>query len=153
LLLLFLGVAFVVSRSPAVAVRMWVCLIGVPVAILGTFGHAGIAMDIITSPSANIALAIGADAMIHLVVRVRRLGDAAGGDAWGTAVAQIRGPVLGATAIVCAGFGIFVLSSFPPTRRFGLAVILGTSAAAAMALIVLPRLVRLPARAGASEPG
>jgi len=146
LLLLFLGVALVVSRSPGVAMRMWVCLVGVPVAILGTFGHGAIAMDIITSPSANIALAIGADAMIHLVVRVRRLAGAGVADAWGSAVAQIRGPVLGATAIVCAGFGIFVLSSFPPTRRFGLAVMLGTSAAAVFAIVVLPRLASLPPR-------
>jgi predicted RND superfamily exporter protein len=144
LLVLFLGVAFVVSRSVGVATRMWLCLIGVPVVILGTFGHAGIAMDIITSPSANIALAIGADAMIHLVVRVRRLAASDVADPWRSAVAQIRGPVLGATGIVCAGFGIFVLSSFPPTRRFGLAVMLGTSAAAVMALVVLPRLAALP---------
>jgi uncharacterized protein len=33
--------------------------------------------------------------------------------------------------IVCAGFSIFILSEFPPTRRFGLWVVLGT-------LLVLP---------------
>jgi predicted RND superfamily exporter protein len=49
--------------------------------------------------------------------------------------------VLGATGIICAGFGIFVLSTFPPTQRFGLAVILGTVTAATMALVVLPRMV------------
>jgi predicted RND superfamily exporter protein len=110
--------------------------------ILGCFGHFGIAVDIITSPAANIALAIGADSMIHLVVRVRTL--AAGGDTapWAAAVAQIGPPVLGATAIVCAGFGIFALSSFPPTQRFGLAVIVGTVAAATMALVVLPSVAR-----------
>ena len=122
---------------------MWVCLAGVPVVILGTFGHLGIAMDIITSPAANIALAVGADSMIHLVVRVRRLGAAGVPAPWGSAVAQIGPAVLGATGIVCAGFGIFVLSSFPPTQRFGLAVILGTAAAAGMALVVLPRLACL----------
>jgi hypothetical protein len=143
LLALFFFVAWVVSRSPGTAARMWACLVAIPAVILGTFGHLGIAVDIITSPAANIALAIGADSMIHLVVRVRTL--AASGDArpWAGAVAQIRGPVLGATGIICAGFGIFVLSSFPPTRRFGLAVILGTAAAATMALVVLPRLSRL----------
>lgn len=142
LLLLFLGVALVVSRAPAIAGRMWLCLVAIPLVILGCFGHFGIAVDIITSPAANIALAMGADSMIHLVVRVRTLAAAGEAAAWAAAVAQIGPPVLGATAIVCAGFGIFVLSSFPPTQRFGLAVIVGTLAAATMALVVLPSLTR-----------
>jgi predicted RND superfamily exporter protein len=52
---------------------MWVCLAGIPLVVLGIFGHLGIAIDIITSPAANVALAMGVDSMIHLVVRVRRL--------------------------------------------------------------------------------
>jgi len=140
LLILFLGVAVIVSRSAMTTLKMWICLAAIPTVVLGTFGLFGIAVDIITSPAANVALAMGADSMIHLVVRVRRL---AGADApWRLAVAQIRGPVLRATGIISAGFGIFMLSSFPPTQRFGLAVILGTAAAATMALLVLPRLVR-----------
>ena len=138
LLLLFLGVAMVVSGSLAMTVRMWLCLAGIPLVVLGTFGHFGIAVDIITSPAANVALAMGVDSMIHLVVRVRRLSSAGVEAPWAAALSQIRAPVLGATGIICAGFGIFVLSSFPPTQRFGLAVILGTVTAAAMALVVLP---------------
>jgi uncharacterized protein len=140
LLLLFFGVALVVSRSPKLALKMWACLVAIPAVVLGTFGYAGIAIDIITSPAANVALAIGADSMIHLVVRVRRLTAAGDPQAWRRAVAQIGRPVLGATGIIVAGFGIFVLSTFPPTQRFGLAVIVGTATAAAMALFVLPRL-------------
>ncbi len=140
LLLLFLGVAAIVSRSARVALTMWLCLIAIPTVILGAFGHLRIAVDIITSPAANIALAIGADAMIHLVARVRTLTGAGSTRPWPEALAQVGGPVLAATGIVCAGFGIFVLSSFPPTRRFGLAVILGSFAAATMALVVLPRI-------------
>jgi len=140
LLGLFFIVALVVGRGVRVAAAMWLCLATIPVVILGTFGHLRIAIDIITSPAANIALAVGADSMIHLVVRVRLL--AVNGDSapWRGAVGQIRRPVLGATAIICAGFGIFALSSFPPTRRFGMAVIVGTLAAATLALIVLPKL-------------
>ena len=78
--------------------------------------------------------------MIHLVVRVRRLRAAGRSDPWAEAVSQIGPPVLAATVIVCAGFGIFALSSFPPTQRFGSAVIVGTLTAAATALVVLPRL-------------
>ena len=144
LLTLFLLVAFVVSRSARMTAKMWICLAGIPLVVLGTFGHVGISVDIITSPAANIALAMGVDSMIHLVVRVRRIATAGAalGAAWSEGLRQIRGPVLAAAGTISAGFGIFVLSSFPPTRRFGLAVILGTATAALMALVVLPRIAR-----------
>jgi uncharacterized protein len=151
LLILFFGVSLIVSRSAVTAAKMWVCLLGIPAIVLGTFGHLGIAIDIITSPAANVAVGMGSDSMIHLVVRARRL--AAVGDAhpWTGAVAQVGRAVLGATGIVSAGFGIFVLSTFPPTQRFGLAVILGTAAAALMALVVLPSLMS-PGQEKAAEP-
>jgi predicted RND superfamily exporter protein len=145
LLVLFLGVAFIVSRSAGTAFKMWATLVGIPAVVVGTFGYLGIAVDIITSPAANVALGLGSDAMIHLVVRVRRLTRAADSDPWTHGVAQIGRAVIGATGIVAAGFGIFVLSTFPPTQRFGLAVILGTVAAAALALVVLPGLHRTQA--------
>lgn len=146
LLLLFILVGLVVSRSWKTTGLMLACLTGIPLMVLGTFGHLGIAVDIITSPAANVALAMGVDSMIHLVVRVRRLSEIGAlpgvalptGAVWLEALRQIRTPVLAATTIICAGFGIFVLSAFPPTQRFGLAVILGTVASATMALVVLP---------------
>lgn len=140
LLLLFLGVALIVSRSIRVALLMWTCLAAIPVVILGAFGHLRMAMDIITSPAANIALAIGADSMIHLVVRSRILSAEGDTRPWESAVRQIGRPVLRASVIIVAGFGIFALSGFPPTRRFGFAVIIGTMTACLMALAVLPRL-------------
>ncbi len=144
LLFLFLGVAMVVSRSTKVTMTMVACLAGVPLVVLGTFGWLGVSVDIITSPAANVALAMGVDSMIHLVVRVRHLRD--GGlahlESWSQARAQIMGPVLAATLLICVGFGIFGLSTFPPTQRFGLAVILGTMTAATMALVTLPLGVR-----------
>jgi predicted RND superfamily exporter protein len=149
LIVLFLSVAFIVSRSAGTALKMWATLLGIPAVVLGTFGFLGIAVDIITSPAANVALGLGSDAMIHLVVRVRRLTRAGDSDPWTHGVAQIGRAVIGATGIVAAGFGIFVLSTFPPTQRFGLAVILGTAAAAALALVVLPGLHRAAPTAAA----
>ena len=149
LMALFLVIGFIVSRSVMTTSRMWICLAAVPIVVLGVFGHLGIAIDIITSPAANIALAMGVDSMIHLVVRVRTL-DALGEPLpWSRALDQIRTPVLRASMIICAGFGIFVLSTFPPTSRFGLAVILGTVTAATMTLIVLPRISATAGRSGA----
>lgn len=140
LLLLFVGVAFVVSRSRRVTIAMVGCLVAIPLVTLGTMGHVGIALDIIASPAANVALAMGVDSMIHLVVRARRLRSTAptAWAAWLEARAQLWPAVLGATLIICTGFGIFSLSTFPPTQRFGIAVILGTLAAALMALVALP---------------
>ena len=153
LLLLFVGVSLVVSRSARVAVIMVMCLGGVPLVVLGTFGHVGVAVDIITSPAANVALAMGVDSMIHLVVRVRHLRDdgLAALESWSRAQAQVKGPVLAATLLICVGFGIFGLSTFPPTRRFGFAVILGTITAATMALVTLPLGVEASSRRPAEE--
>lgn len=141
LLGLFILVGLGVARSLRVALLMVISLTTVPLIVLGTFGHLGVPVDMITSPAANVALALGVDSMIHLVLRVRRLGD------WERARAQLTPPILSAAAIVCLGFGIFAFSAFPPTARFGLAVILGTITAAAAALLVLPSLaVRLRSR-------
>ena len=67
---------------------------------------------------------------------------------------QVMGPVLAVTLLICVGFGIFGLSTFPPTRRFGFAVILGTMAAATMALVTFPLAVEASRRrsAGDSQP-
>ena len=91
--------------------------------------------------------------MIHLVVRVRHLRDSGLDplESWFQARTQIMGPVLAATLLICVGFGIFGLSTFPPTRRFGFAVILGTITAATMALATLPLGVEVLRRRGAGE--
>ncbi len=151
LLGLFLLVGFLVARSARTATAMLACLAAVPALVLGTFGHLGVAIDIVTSPAANVALAMGVDSMIHLVTRVRRLGDGRArlGGPWRAARNDLARPVATACAVICAGFGIFALSDFPPTRRFGAAVILGTVAATTAALAVLPGLMarrRAPAR-------
>ena len=145
LLILFIGIAFIVSRTVPRTLAMLTCLCGIPLVVLGTMGHLGMPIDIITSPAANVAIAMGVDSMIHLVLRVRRLWpeSATAWEAWKNARAQMWQPVLGATLIICAGFGIFSLSAFPPTQRFGLAVILGTLTAAWMTLITLPFAVNI----------
>jgi predicted RND superfamily exporter protein len=88
---------------------------------------------------------MGVDSMIHLVTRARALAGSQDPSPWRTARSQMAAPILAATLIICAGFGIFALSTFPPTQRFGLAVILGTVAAATMALIGLPLAAQRPA--------
>ena len=143
LLALFLLVGAGVARNARAALAMLACLLAVPSMVLGAFGHAGVAVDIVTSPAATVALAMGVDAMIHLANRVRAIdgGAARAGGSWRTARAELAAPVATACAVVCAGFGVFAFSDFPPTRRFGLAVALGAAAAAAVALGALPGLM------------
>lgn len=140
LFLLFVLVAWIVARRAATATAMILSLAAVPLLLLGTFGWLGLPLDIISSPAANVAIALGIDSMIHLVTAVRRRrddGDTAT-DAWHGSLQGLAPAIVGATLILAAGFGLFALSSFPPTQRFGLAVAGGTVAAAAMALVVLP---------------
>jgi predicted RND superfamily exporter protein len=140
LLLLFIAVAFVVSRSTRASAVMVGCLTAIPLVILGTLGHLRIPLDMIASPAVNVSLAMGVDSMIHLAVRARRLRMAGNSPAhpWLEARAQLWRPIVGASFIICAGFGIFGLSAFPPTQRFGVAVILGTATAATLTLIAVP---------------
>jgi predicted RND superfamily exporter protein len=139
LLVLFLVIAVVVGRSPRTVLAMG-SLVSVPILVLGLLGHLGRPLDVISSPAVNVAIALGIDSMIHLVLAVRRHRRAGDGetDAWRAARDELWQPIAGAMLILAAGFGIFGLSSFPPTQRFGLAVAGGTAAAAFMALFVLP---------------
>ncbi|RMH20364.1 MAG: hypothetical protein D6696_08360 [Acidobacteria bacterium] len=144
LLVLFLFIAALVARRLRVAAAMVVALAAVPVIQLGTFGLFGLPVDFISSPAANVAIALGIDGMIHLVSAVRRerRSALAEGEAWRRARLALGRPIAGAMLILASGFGIFALSSFPPTQRFGLAVALGTVTAAAMTLVVMPLLAR-----------
>ena len=142
LLLFFVFVAAAVARSPRATAAMVACLTAVPVLLLGGMGHLGLPVDVISAPGANVAISLGIDAMIHLMMAVRRQRRAGDDEpaAWANACAQMRRPIVGAMLILAAGFGIFILSSFPPTQRFGILVAAGTLISAAMALVVLPPL-------------
>ena len=141
LIALFLGIAFYVSRDARVTAAMVFSLAGIPLIVLGAFGYLNSPIDIISSPAANVALAMGVDSMIHLMMRARRRRMSGSNRiaAWTAARDELWQPIVGAALIISAGFGIFSLSTFPPTQKFGLAVILGTVAAAATALLVLPQ--------------
>lgn len=140
LIVLFVLIAFWVSRSIRSTLAMLMTLAAVPVLLLGTMGFTGTPVDFISSPAANVAIALGIDAMIHLSAAVcrRRSQGSSLATAWRQARRDLSRPILAAMLILAGGFGIFALSSFPPTQRFGLAVAGGTLAAALLALYVLP---------------
>ncbi len=155
LLLVFVAVGWLVSRRWSVTAAMFLCLCAIPLVVLGAFGHLRVAVDMITSPAANVALAMGVDSMIHLVTQARRpeLGTLTTRERWLAARDRMARPVLAATLIICVGFGVFALSTFPPTGRFGLAVMLGTATAAVLTLVALPLAVGGAAPAPAEPSG
>jgi predicted RND superfamily exporter protein len=140
--LLFVVVAWVVARSVRGAVAMIASLILVPLCMLGGIGWFNVPVDIISAPATNVCIGIAIDSMIHLVFGVRRAqGD--GKKGWLAWVAgreeQWRGIVY-SDVIIGIGFAIFVLSNFPPTQRFGLAVLAGLIIDILANLFVLPLL-------------
>ncbi|HEY3932985.1 MAG TPA: MMPL family transporter [Gemmatimonadales bacterium] len=140
-----MGLAF--SRSLRIAGAMLASLVIIPVVVRGYIAWLGMPLDFITASAANIDLGMGVDAMIYLTMAARRAG---GGhwawDAWSTACSELWRPIGTSLLVICSGFGIFLVSSFPPTQRFGLFVIFGSATAASTALFVFPWLAAGRAR-------
>jgi predicted RND superfamily exporter protein len=139
---LFVLIALAVTLSLRGGLAMIFSLCLVPVAILGALGVFGIPVDIISAPATNVCIGMAVDSMIHLAraVRRKRREGARGWEAWTLARAEQWRGVVGSCTIVAVGFAIFALSDFPPTVRFGMAVVFGTIIAALAALLVFPLL-------------
>ncbi len=140
LILLFMVMGGIISRSLRIIGAVLVSLSIIPPLMLGILGYLRIPVDIISAPGANIAIGIGVDAMIHTLIWVRRhpSGDMRSWDAWASVCSRLWRPILYSMSVVCAGFAIFILSGFPPTQRFGFSVVLGTLLTPLPALFVLP---------------
>jgi hypothetical protein len=141
LLLGFIGA--VVSRSIWIGISMALGMAMIPVGLIGLIGYLKAPLDVISAPAANLTLGLGIDdTMIHMVQRWRTLvkSGVEPKEAWEVARAQLWRPIIVSMLVVCAGFSIFVLSQFPPTRRFGLWVVLGTLLVLPATLFFLPAL-------------
>ncbi len=153
LLLIFFGIGIWITRSLLSALALTLSLAVIPAFLLGALGHFRIPIDMISAPASSLAIGMGVDAMIHTLMRVRRLrrkGRKAG-EAWEEARKLLWKAVLSANGIVCLGFAVFVLSQFPPTQRFGVAVILGTAISVISVFFVLPTLASLALRPSKSS--
>jgi predicted RND superfamily exporter protein len=141
---IFALIALIVGRSLRTALAMIAGITAIPLAIFGWFGFFRVPLDIICAPAANVAIGMGIDAMIHITHAHRRLRKKRINEEklWSQARKQMWEPVMTSMFIVSAGFGIFFFSSFPPTQRFGGAIVLGTVVAALTALFIFPALCR-----------
>lgn len=140
LLLLFLIIAYIVSRSIVMSISMVLGLSLIPLSVLGLVGSQAMPLDIFATPAVNVCIGIAVDTMIHLAIAVRLHAKQAQvmWQDWVAAREEQFGAILISTGIVASGFSIFLLSYFPPTYRFGIQVVIGTLCAAIVALIVFP---------------
>jgi predicted RND superfamily exporter protein len=141
----FTVIAFIVGRSLRTTAAMIFSLSLVPACIFGGIGLLHIPVDIISAPANNICLGMAIDSMVHLVFAVRRAkkDGKKGWDAWVAGRQEQWRGIVYSDVVIAAGFGIFALSNFPPTQRFGLVVLAGT------AIDILANLFVLPLLAGA----
>jgi predicted RND superfamily exporter protein len=141
-LVLLLGViGFIVTRSLWIGLTMAFGMAMIPAGLLGLIGFLKAPLDVISAPAANLTLGLGIDdTMIHLAERWRSLvrQGHAHDEAWEIARGQLWRPIIVSMLTVCIGFSIFILSEFPPTRRFGLWVVIGTLLVLPSALFFLP---------------
>jgi predicted RND superfamily exporter protein len=143
LLVGFFLIVLIVSRSLVSALAMTLCLAITPLSLFGLVGLFKMPLDIISAPAANVALPMGIDEMIHQGYTVRHA-RTKGEDiwsAWKQALAELWGPILASMLIVTSGFSLFLLSSFPPTRRLGVLVCIGAIITDLVVLLVLPAIV------------
>lgn len=127
------------TRSWKSSLAMLVSLYFVPITMLGILSFMRTPLDVIAAPAVNVALGMGVDSMIHLIIRAKRLEQKPNDwEAWAKACAHLWDPILWSSLMVVAGFSIFMLSNFPPTQRFGLSVVLGTVLAPLSTLFILP---------------
>ncbi len=142
----FIVIAVVVARSIRGALAMIVSLSLVPLSLLGGIGWLHVPMDVISSPATNVCIGIAIDSMIHLVFGVRRAQRQGkkGWDAWIAGRQEQWRGIVYSDVVIAVGFGIFVLSNFPPTQRFGLLVLAGCIIDIVANLFVLPLLGGAP---------
>lgn len=142
LIALFLIVGAIVARRLRWTLAMGAALAVGPALVLGGIGLLQIPVDIISAPAVNIAAAMGIADMIQLTTMARKLRKRGRppDEAWARSLAILWKPAAATSLAVSAGFALFLLSHFPPTQRFGLAVVAGTAIALCGSLIVLPAL-------------
>ena len=140
--LLFVVIAWIVARSLRGALAMIGSLMLVPLSMLPGIGWFHVPVDVISAPATNVCIGIAIDSMIHLVFGVRRAqrDGKQGWDAWVAGRKEQWRGIVYSDVIFAVGFAIFVLSNFPPTRRFGLLILFGLIIDILANLFVLPLL-------------
>ncbi len=138
LLLLFFIIGLFLTRSLKISFAMTASIVIVAIIVLGSIGIMRMPFDVIAAPAINIALAMGIDAMIHMIQYWKRLkGKNTQQHEWDKIRRHLWGPVTNSMFIIMMGFGIFLFSQFPPTQRFGASILMGSFLSAFGALFLM----------------
>lgn len=144
LLALFVGIGFIITRDIALTIAMGATAALIPLTILGGWGWLRIPVDIISAPAVNVCFGIAVDALIHLAMAIKlQLTTLNLRDAWSEALKEQTPGVLASTGIIAIGFIIFAYSGFPPTTRFGGAIVIGSLFAGCATISLFPVLSQL----------
>ena len=136
---IFTVMGFAFSRSLRTGLAMLVTLAIIPVVVRGYIAYLGMPLGFITATAANLDLGMGVDAMIYLTMFAKREHkNLSSWEPWSNACSHLWRPIGTNFLVICCGFGIFLLSNFPPTLRFGVFVIFGSATAASAALFLFP---------------
>jgi predicted RND superfamily exporter protein len=144
---IFTIMGFIFSRSLRTGLAMLVTLAIIPVVVRGYIAYLGMPLGFITASAANLDLGMGVDAMIYLTVFAKRDSkNLSSWEPWSKACSHLWRPIGTNFLVICCGFGLFLLSNFPPTLRFGVFVIFGSATAASAALFLFPWLATVSLR-------
>ena len=142
-LLLVTTVMIVVLRSVLAGLVAMIPNVFPAIAIFGSMGWLGIAVDIGSVMTASVALGIAVDGTIHFLSWFRR--EVRKGRSRPSAISYVYrhcGRALTQTTIVCAlGLMVYCVSGFVPARRFSWMLLLSLLAAMVGDLILLPALL------------
>jgi len=113
--------------------------------VLGVMGWAGMHLDFSTAMIGSVALGLAVDDTIHMALCYRHArGRGMGVDGALEETMRTSGAVLKLTTwVLVAGFALLALSTFAPTRHFGLLTCLCLTVALVADLWLFPALVRL----------
>ena len=148
-LLLFVDYRWVVSTL----LSLLPLCIGV-VWMLGIMVFMGLDMNFFNVFVVTMIIGIGVDYGVHMVHRWREVGfgpEALQGERLAAALGETGKAIVLAAVSTSVGFGSLALSHYPGLRSMGIVAILGAAATALVSITLLPALVALGRRRGASE--
>ena len=140
---IFMIIAFIFGRSLRISLAMTMSIGLIPLCILGIIGYFRIPLDTIAAPATNVGIGMGIDSMIHMV-NIFHLSKhiPSNSERWAHVARTMWQPIITSMLVICAGFGIFFFSSFPPTQRFGGTIVFGAFIATFTAMYIFPLLAK-----------
>ena len=137
LCVIFAVIILIISKSSLTAFFVFFFSASTVIIIFGILGVVGIPIDIISSPAINIALGIAVDSIIH-ITRDASKHKNKGWKGWSSALRNQAYPAMASMIIVAIGFSSFVFSSFPPSFRFGIIVLIGILLSIPLSINIIP---------------